>query len=240
MNSCEGVVRIMIADDHSLFREGLRSLIEENAQFQVVGEGVDGRETLRLAKRLKPDILLLDLQMPHLSGIEVLQQLGSRVEKTRVILLAAAPEKEQVLEALRLGVRGVLLKESTTSLLFECLEAVVSGQYWIFKERVSDLSQLQSDVKPAEKSAPPRNFGLTKREMEIVSAIVAGKTNREIGQQLSISEQTVKHHVTNIFDKAGVYNRLELALFAIHHGLIGRQATADAASPVVNENRKIG
>jgi DNA-binding NarL/FixJ family response regulator len=219
----EGDLRILIADDHSLFREGLRGLLEERPGFAVVGEGADGRETLELVRELEPSLLLIDLQMPKVSGLEVLRQLGAAASGLRTIVLAAAIEKDQLEEAFRLGARGVILKEATTSLLLECIRAVLADKYWVMREAVSDLSTVRAGESSTGAPTPrSKNFGLTSREMEVLAAIVAGRANREIAAQFSISEQTVKHHVTKIFDKVGVYNRLELALFAIHHGLVGK------------------
>lgn len=216
-------VRILIADDHSLFREGLKGLLEDQPGFRVVGEALDGREALEMTGRLKPDILLLDLQMPVLHGMEVLKLLGASAKQTRIIVLAAVVEKDQLSQTFRLGARGVILKESATTSLFSCISAVRANQYWVLREAISDLSQMRDSAAYfGETKGRPKDYGLTSREMEVVTAIVAGKTNREIAGAFSISEQTVKHHVTNVFDKVGVYNRLELALFAIHHGLVGR------------------
>jgi len=214
-------VRILIADDHTLFREGLRALLEEQPGFRVVGEASDGRAVLSLVGELKPDILLLDLQMPKLHGMEVLRRIGALGAGLRTILLAAVMEAEQIREALSLGARGVVLKESAITLLFKCISTVMAGQYWIGCEPVSDLSHLSAEnLHSGPSKAQSKNFGLTEREIEVLNVVVAGKTNREIAEQFSISEQTVKHHITHVFDKVGVYNRLELALFAIHHGLV--------------------
>lgn len=223
MNRGKHEVRILIADDHSLFREGLCKLLEEQPGFRVVGEASDGREALQLVKQRKADLLLLDLQMPSLPGMEVLRQLEAADKGLRTIVLAATIDKDQVAEAFRLGACGIVLKESATSLLLECMRAVLDGKFWVVREAVSDLSPLLNEGDYCgELKGRPKHFGLTGREMEVLAAVVAGKTNREIAGQFSISEQTVKHHVTNIFDKVGVYNRLELALFAIHHGLVGK------------------
>ena len=138
-------------------------------------------------------------------------------------------EPEQIQEVFKLGARGVILKESATTLLFSCIEAVRAGKYWIGHESVMDLSHLLDKTQQLLRPQPrAKDFGLTQRELEILAAIVAGKTNRELAEQFTISEQTVKHHITHIFDKMGVYNRLELALFAIHHGLVRKSETVPA------------
>ena len=221
MSTSRRDIRILIADDHNLFREGLRCLLEGEEGYRVVGEAGDGRETLRLLEREKPDVLLLDLEMPNLNGFDVLNSLRSSAEKPRVIVLAADIAKDQAVEVFKLGAQGLILKESAASMLYQCINAVVGGKYWVFREAMTNLSKFELGADHIDKTrARSKTFGLTSREMEVLATVVAGKSNREIAEQLSISEQTVKHHVTNIFDKAGVYNRLELALFAIHHDLI--------------------
>ena len=214
-------IRIMIADDHPLFRDGLRKLLESEAGFEVVGEAADGGEVARLADELKPDILLLDIAMP-VSGMEALRALAKASAPVRTILLTAAIEKRQIVEALQIGARGVVLKEAATQLLFKSIRSVMAGQYWVGREAVSDLVKYLRDLMPPSgESKIKKNFGLTPREMEVVEAIVAGYTNKEIAEKFTISEQTVKHHLTNIFDKLGVFNRLELAVFAINNRLVG-------------------
>jgi len=214
-------IRIMIADDHPLFRDGLRKLLESEAGFEVVGEAADGGEVARLADELKPDILLLDIAMP-VSGMEALRALAKASAPVRTILLTAAIEKRQIVEALQIGARGVVLKEAATQLLFKSIRSVMAGQYWVGRDAVSDLVKYLRDLMPSSgESKVKKNFGLTPREMEVVEAIVAGYTNKEIAEKFTISEQTVKHHLTNIFDKLGVFNRLELAVFAINNRLVG-------------------
>lgn len=212
-------VRILIADDHAIFRDGLRRLLESEPEFQVIGEAGDGAEAVANVRALKPDVLLLDLAMPRVPGMEALRELVTSDTETRIILLTAAIEKIQIVEALQIGARGIILKESATQLLLMGIRAVMAGQYWVGREAVKDIVEyLRSTATGPE--TPARNFGLTKREMEILSTIVAGFTNKEIAKKFNLSEDTVKHHLTNIFDKVGVSSRLELALFAINHRLV--------------------
>jgi DNA-binding NarL/FixJ family response regulator len=216
-------VRVLIADDHPIFRDGLRHLLEAHAKFRVVGEAGDGAEAVKLARQLKPDILLLDLAMPKVAGREVLQELAASALPVRTIVLAAAAKRRQILEALVLGAQGVVLKKSATRLLLKSIRSVMAGQYWVGRESVSDLVKaLREYMPPPVPQGRPKTFGLTPRELEVVAVVVAGYTNKEIAQKFSISEQTVKHHLSKIFDKLGVSNRLELALFAISHHLIDK------------------
>jgi len=216
-------IRIVIADDHALFRDGLRMLLESERGLDVVGEAADGEQAVKLARRHKPDILLLDWAMPRLGGLDVLQDLAPLSESVRIIVLTASIENKQILEALQRGARGMVLKESATEVLLKSIRAVVAGKYWIGRERVGDLVEAVRSLTPSfrDEQITPRPFRLTPREREIVGAVVAGFANKEIAQKFALSEDTVKHHLTNIFNKTGVSNRLELAVAAIHHGLAG-------------------
>ncbi|MGA9759221.1 MAG: response regulator transcription factor [Candidatus Sulfotelmatobacter sp.] len=212
--------RIVIADDHPIFRDGLRRLLEAEPDLKVLGEASDGAEAVRLARQLKPDILLLDLAMPKHPGLEALKDLSTSPTPVRVILLTAAAEKSQIVEALQLGARGVVLKDSATQLLLKAIHTVMSGEYWVGRESVSNLVQyLRTLVQSSSDEARQKKFGLTPREIEIVSTVVAGYSNKEIAEYFKISEDTVKHHLSNIFDKLGVSTRLELALFAVNQSL---------------------
>lgn len=213
-------IRVVIADDHPIFRDGLRRLLEAERDMQVVGEASDGMEAARLVAEKKPDMLLLDLVMPRQPGLETLRELATAAHPVRIVLLTAAIENAQIVEALQLGARGVVLKDSASQLLLKAMRAVVQGQYWVGRESVADLVQyLRSSVGRGER----KTFGLTPREMQVLSCVVEGLTNREIAQRFSLSEDTVKHHLTNIFNKTGVSTRLELALFALNHRLIESQ-----------------
>jgi two-component system, NarL family, nitrate/nitrite response regulator NarL len=212
-------VRILIADDHPIFRNGLKRLLESERDFKVVGEACDGVEAVNMVRQLKPEILLLDLAMPRRPGLEALREMSTDATSVRVILLTAAAEKDQIVEALQLGARGVVLKDSATQILLKSIRAVMNGEYWVGRESVSNLVQYLRGLVGASNTARQRRYGLTPRELEIVSAVVAGYANKEIAEHFKISEDTVKHHLSNIFDKVGVSTRLELALFAVNQAL---------------------
>jgi DNA-binding NarL/FixJ family response regulator len=216
-------VRIVIADDHRIFRAGLRRLLEAEPGFEVVGEAADGSEVAALVEKLRPDILLLDVAMPRVPGLEVLRALAARGAPVRTIVLTAAIDRTAFVKALQLGAWGVVMKESATDLLFKSIRSVMAGQYWVGRETVSDLVQALREPEPAEAQGPRQTFDLTARELEVLSAVVGGHTNKEIAQKFSLSEDTVKHHLSNIFDKVGASNRVELTLFAVHHRLLERR-----------------
>ena len=217
----KGPIRLVIADDHPIFRDGLRRLLEAETDMKVIGEAKDGSEAVKLARQLKPDIMLLDLAMPKHPGLEALRELSDgSANSVRVILLTAAAEKNQIVEALQLGARGVVLKDSATQLLLKAIHTVMAGEYWVGREAVSNLVQyLRNLVQASAETSKQKKFGLTPRELEIISAVVAGFANKEIAEYFKISEDTVKHHLSNIFDKLGVSTRLELALFAVNQAL---------------------
>jgi len=197
-------------------------MLEAEPDLKVIGEACDGAEAVKMARQLKPDILLLDLAMPRMPGLEALREMssGPANNSVRVILLTAAAEKKQIVEALQLGARGVVLKDSATQLLLKSIHTVMSGEYWVGRESVSNLVQyLRNLVQSFGEESKQKKFGLTPRELEIVSAVVAGYSNKEIAEYFKISEDTVKHHLSNIFDKLGVSTRLELALFAVNQAL---------------------
>ena len=212
-------VQILIADDDPIVRQVVRAVLGENTAWAIVGEAEDGRQACEMVAQHTPDILLLDLLMPNLPGLETLRQVTARAKGVHTILLCSSISSRQVLEALQLGARGVVLKHNVAELL-PAIEAVMAGKYWIQGKSVSNVVQVVDDLMRAGKeSAAANRFRLTARELQIIALITQGCTNRDLAQALHITEETVKRHLTNIYNKVGMSNRLELALFALEHGV---------------------
>ena len=199
----------------------MKALLATEPGLVVVGESGDGLETVEVTTRLVPDLLLLDVALPRLGGIAALERISGLVPSVRVLLLTASVGRNDVLKAMKAGARGVLLKEHATSQLFASVRAVMQGHYWVDSDHVGKVLDAVRDPSQngsANRKAPNR-YGLTARELQVIGGIKMGESNREIAGRLEVREDTVKHHLSSIFDKLGVFSRVELAVFAIHHGL---------------------
>jgi two-component system, NarL family, nitrate/nitrite response regulator NarL len=217
------VIRILLADDHPVVRIGVRNMLQADPAFTVVGEAGDGDEAITQTLELLPDILLLDLSMPRLPGLEAMRAIMSGSPSVKIILLTSTVTTQQIIEALQIGARGIVLKDALTDHLTSAIRTVYSGDYWIGGRRVVNLVGALHDL--MKQAAPPERttFGLTPRELQVVGCIVEGCSNRDIAKQFGLSEETVKRHLSNTFDKTGVSTRLELAMFAIAHNLVAPQ-----------------
>ena len=217
------MIRIVIADDHPIVRDGLKKLLNLETDFEIVGEAGDGREMLEVIQDVEPDVVLLDLRMPNLDGLSALQALQQTNKRVRVIVLTASEDKNEFVQAMKLGCSGIVLKQTAPDLIVKSIRKVHAGEIWLDSHTTAavmrqfstaaDLAANGGNGKGRERSP------LSTREREIVALVAQGYKNKEMAEKMFISEQTVKNHLHNIFDKLGVSDRLELALYAIHKGL---------------------
>ncbi len=217
-DTAEDRIRIAIADDHPIFRDGLRKLLALEEDFDVVAEARDGKEVLDILQKDEPDVLLLDLKMPGLDGLSTLQRLQAQKSKTKVIVLTASEDESEYVAAMKFGTSGIVLKQTATELLIKSIRKVHAGEIWLDSRTTAAV--MKQFASPADAAAKDRERSpLSQREREIVVLVAQGFKNKEIAERMFISEQTVKNHLHNIFDKLGVSDRLELALYAIHKNI---------------------
>src|SRR2546428_9120117 len=226
--------RVVIADAESMFRASLRQLlavpssvvrevyaVDGGGGFGVVGEASSGQETVEIVVAARPDLLLLDVSLPRRSGLEALRDLQSCNGLPHTIILSATLDKPQLVTAIQLGARGVVRKDAATELLFEAMARVMAGASWVDQPLMSDLLDVVRTLPhPSCGGGGKQPFGLTRRQREALSPVGEGCHNREIAQRFAVSEMTVKHHLTRIFEKVGAANRVELAFTAARHGLV--------------------
>ena len=216
-------IRIVLADDHPIVRDGLRKLLTLEEDIEVVGEASDGREVVQVIQDTSPDILILDLRMPYMDGLATLQALQQLEKKVKVIVLTASEDKNEFVQAMKLGCSGIVLKQTAPELIVKSIRKVNSGEIWLDSHTTAAvMRQFASPADMLAGGTPGKGrerSPLSQREREIVGLVAQGYKNREMAEKMFISEQTVKNHLHNIFDKLGVSDRLELALYAIHKGL---------------------
>ena len=209
-------VNVMITDDHSMIREGLKQLLELEGEFKVIAEACDGVECINTLETVKPDVLLLDINMPNMNGLEVLQKMKEKKMKIKVLVLTVHNEVEYLLKAVDIGVNGYLLKDSESAELKKAILAVVNGENYIQPSLIPVLNSKMID----RDNDSVKIESLTKREMEVLKNLSYGMYNKEIAEKLDISERTVKNHISNIFKKIEVTDRTQAAVFAIRNNLI--------------------
>lgn len=200
-----------------MFREALRAMLQSEPDVVIAGEAGTVSETLQMIERTPADVLLLDLGLPDGHGLDVLEQLGAAGSLLHVIVVSASSDRHEVVRAIKAGARGVVPKDAPAERLVQAIRQVAAGQLWFGHQRMADL--LDSLTRPEPVPGARTLDTLTRREREIVAAIVQGASNKDISVQFGLRESTIKNHLTHIFDKLGVANRLELALFAVHHNL---------------------
>jgi len=215
-------IRILVVDDHPIVREGLRKLLDLEEDIEVVAETDNGRNALELVDQLQPDIVLLDLKMPGMDGLTALQAMQRTTHRARVIVLTASEDKNEWVQAMKLGCQGIVVKQTSPDLIVKSIRKVHGGEIWldshttasVMRQFASPSDQITTGAAKGRERSP-----LSTREREIVALVAQGYKNKEMAEKMFISEQTVKNHLHNIFDKLGVSDRLELALYAIHKGL---------------------
>jgi DNA-binding NarL/FixJ family response regulator len=210
-------IRLVLADDHPLILDGLEQLVRLAGDFAVVERCVTGEEALAAVERHQPDVLVLDIRMPGMSGIEVLREMRRRGLATRVVILTAALQQADLLDAVRLEVNGVVLKEMAPRLLVQCIRKVHAGEQWVENRSVRDAldQMLRREAGSREAAAE-----LTRREIELIRMVAQGLRNREIAEQLGIAEGTVKAHLHNVYKKLGVETRVDVRRYAEDKGLL--------------------
>jgi DNA-binding NarL/FixJ family response regulator len=223
-------IRLLIADGHPIVLEGLRSVLGHLPNLQVVGEASDGMEAIEKTVSLDPDIVLMELKLPRVDGLTVLRSIQARAGRSKVILFSSPENKEEFVEAMKLGCSGILSKDSAITLIEKSIQKVYAGEIWLDSNTTAAvIRQFASptDFPPAHGTgngkATRERAQLSQREREIIILIAQGYKNKEIAEKMFITEQTVKNHLHNVFDKLGVSDRLELALYAIHNSLHLRQ-----------------
>jgi DNA-binding NarL/FixJ family response regulator len=215
-NTTTRTARVLIADDQTLFRSGLARLLDGDDRVSVVGEAADGLEAVKLAASLKPDVVLMDIKMPNLDGIEATRRIVSESPKSKVLMLTTFDADNHVIQALKAGASGYVLKDSEASAIVSSILAVVAG------ERVMASAVANRVLEMLTGATSPKEFydGLTAREVEILKMLATGMANKQIAYKLGISEKTVRNHVSNMYEKLNIYDRAQAVLYAVRKGLV--------------------
>lgn len=216
MNYETNPIRILLADEERMLRRNLRRLLASERGVRILGEAANSSETLSLIHQLEPDIVLLNFELWRALEAPFLNRIAARV-----VVIIEAIERTRIIEAFLRGAQAVVLRRAAAGVLIQSFRSVMAGHYWLETETLGVLVEALRELSAKSNGArSSRDFGLTPRELDIVAKIAGGCSNREVSREFSISERTVKHHLTNIFDKVGVSSRLELALFAVNHHLM--------------------
>lgn len=217
-----GMINVLLVDDHSMIREGIRQLLELDGDIKVIGEAGNGKTCLEMIERLTPDVVLLDINMPEMNGLQVLEKLRASGSKQKVLILTIHNEVEYLMRAVEIGVSGYVLKDSDSSVLKRAIYAIHSGENFI-DATMTPLLKEQNYLRELQREARSKDKLLSEREIEVLCALAEGLYNKEIASRLQISEKTVKNHVSNIFKKIGVSDRTQAAVYAIRHKFVDIQ-----------------
>ena len=216
MGTMAKAARVLVVDDQTLFRTGLTSLLSEDERVEVVGQAIDGADAVRQALKLKPDVVLMDIKMPNVDGIEATRQITEGSPTIKVLVLTTFETDSQVIQALKAGASGYVLKDSSAAAIVSSIVAVMSG------ERVMASAVANRVLEMLTGTTTPKEFydGLTNREIEILKLLASGMANKQIAFRLKISEKTVRNHVSNTYEKLGIYDRSQAVLYAVKKGLV--------------------
>jgi len=208
--------RVLVVDDQTLFRTGLTSLLSEDERVEIVGQAVDGADAVKQATKLKPDVVLMDIKMPNVDGIEATKQIIETLPGVKVLILTTFETDSQVIQALKAGASGYVLKDSSAAGIVSSIVAIMSG------ERVMASAVANRVLEMLTGTTTPKEFydGLTNREIEILKLLASGMANKQIAYRLKISEKTVRNHVSNTYEKLGIYDRSQAVLYAVRKGLV--------------------
>jgi two-component system, NarL family, nitrate/nitrite response regulator NarL len=226
MSIASASIRVLVADGHPIVLEGLRSALgQQPGVIQVIGEASDGMEAIEKTVELDPDVVLMELKLPRVDGLTVLRSIQARASRSKVILFSSSENKEEFVEAMKIGCRGIISKSATISLIEKSIQKVHAGEIWLDSHTTAAVIRQFSSpsdfpsVHASNGKSTRERAQLSQREREIIILIAQGYKNKEIAEKMFITEQTVKNHLHNVFDKLGVSDRLELALYAIHNSL---------------------
>jgi DNA-binding NarL/FixJ family response regulator len=216
MTVATSAARVLVVDDQTLFRTGLTSLLSQDARVEVVGQAVDGADAIKMAVKYKPDVVLMDIKMPNMDGIEATRQIVEAAPGVKVLILTTFETDSQVIQALKAGASGYVLKDSSAAAIVNSIIAVISG------ERVMASAVANRVLEMLTGTATPKEFydGLTNREIEILKLLAGGMANKQIAFRLKISEKTVRNHVSNMYEKLAIYDRSQAVLYAVKKGLV--------------------
>ncbi len=215
-------IRVLLVDDHPLFRRGIASLLSAEAGFEVVGEASNGGEAVEKARNLMPDVILMDISMPEVNGLEATRRIKQEFPYVHIVILTVSDEDENLFEAIRSGAQGYLLKKIEPQTLFTTLRGALEGSAPISRTMATKLLAEFARQSRRETAVPTPTTTLTEREKEVLGLIAHGRTNKEIAGALSIAENTVKNHLKNILEKLHLENRVQAATYAIREGLVDR------------------
>lgn len=216
-------IKLVIVDDHTLFREGIKKILSLEKDIEIIGEAFDGEEVIGLLGRCDPDIMLLDVKMERINGLQILPQIVEQFPRLKVVILTAQISPAESVKAIRDGARGIILKHAASEFLIKGVRKVFAGELWADSSTMTQVVESLSRKFRVDRGPEKGRKELSEREIEVVVLVASGHRNKEIAAKLFISEQTVKTHLSNIFQKLEVNDRLELALYAMRNGLADRQ-----------------